>query len=84
MGRMDGRLTGIDVVLRLKSDIASFQEEVNGILVSIKSTADSMGESWSDSQYQEFKAYVDELSEKLRTNVSQLENAIEALEKEVN
>lgn len=83
MGRTDGRLSGVEVVLRLKADIASFQEEVSGILASIKSTADSMGESWKDSQYQEFKAYVDELSEKLNTNVSQLESAIAALEKEV-
>ena len=83
MSRKDGHLTSVDVVINLKRDVNEFQEAVISEIDSIKSRAESMGDAWQDSQYRDFMAYIEELSDALKSDVQQLEEAVAALDKEI-
>lgn len=83
MTRKDGHLTSVDVVINLKRDVNEFQEVVFAEIDSLKSRAEAMGDAWQDSQYQDFMAYIEELSAALKSDVQQLEDAVAALDKEI-
>ena len=83
MPRTDGRLTDAQVVINLKRDVTDFQEAVLSQIEALKSRAESMGEAWQDSQYNDFMSYIDELSASLKNDIQQLDYAVTALSKEL-
>lgn len=81
--RQDGKLTSREVAQKLKRDVEQFQSRVESELKAIVQRAENLGASWQDAQYSQFLGYIGELTSALRTDVSQLENAVDAINREL-
>lgn len=72
-----------EVVRNLLADVKEFQSDARGEIAKISSCADSLGDAWNDPQYQQFKAYIEDLTSALNRDLDVLEEAVVALNKEL-
>ncbi len=64
-------------------DITAFIEIMNEEIDGIKSDASALSNDWDDPQYETFLAFVDEITARLRADISELEGVRANLQKEL-
>lgn len=78
-----GRITSRQIARDLLTDVQDFRSDAMQEIDRISANAEVLGTSWKDEQYRQFHDYIEQLTQSLKTDLSVIEDAIQALEKEL-